>query len=77
MKIVVYALLVVLMLAHQDYWLWRSHQPLVFGFMPAGLAWHTGISLSAGLLWAMAVRFCWPTDLEADEDAFAAAEKSA
>ena len=27
---------------HQDYWFWRQARPLVFGFLPVGLAYHAG-----------------------------------
>ena len=41
-----------------------GERTLVFGFMPIGLAWHAGISLAAGLVGLMAVRFCWPDHLD-------------
>jgi hypothetical protein len=72
MKKVVYLALLVLIVAHQDFWWWHTHEPLVFGFIPIGLAWHAGISISAGLLGLLAVRFCWPHELDADEAAPAA-----
>ena len=25
---------------HQDLWFWREARPLVFGFLPVGLAYH-------------------------------------
>ena len=27
---------------HQDVWFWRTARPLVFGFLPVGLAYHAG-----------------------------------
>ena len=64
MRIVVYLLLVLLMILHHDVWNWETHKPLVFGFIPAGLAHHAGISLSAAVLWALAVKFAWPQNVD-------------
>ncbi len=64
MKIPVFLLVALLMILHHDFWNWQTHQPLVFGFIPIGLAWHVGISIGAAVVWALAVRFCWPTDAE-------------
>jgi hypothetical protein len=53
---------------HQDIWLWRSARPLVFGFLPVGLAYHAGYCLLVALLmWVLATR-CWPSHLETDRD---------
>jgi hypothetical protein len=27
---------------HQDFWNWKKAEPLVFGFLPVGLAYHAG-----------------------------------
>ena len=35
---------------HQDLWFWRSARPLVFGFLPVGLAYHAAYCLLASLL---------------------------
>jgi hypothetical protein len=49
---------------HQDVWLWRSARPLVFGFLPAGLAYHAGYTLAISLLmWAL-VKYRWPSHLD-------------
>ena len=57
------ALVMALYLLHQDFWLWKA-KTLLFGFLPAGLAYHMGYSLLASLtLWAL-VRFAWPEHLE-------------
>jgi hypothetical protein len=49
---------------HQDFWFWRSARPLVFGFLPVGLAYHAAYCLVAALLmWAL-TRFAWPAHLE-------------
>ncbi len=51
--------LIGLILLHHDWWYWDD-ATLVFGFLPVGLAYHVGISLAAGGLWAWAVFFAWP-----------------
>lgn len=63
MKRAVVVLIVLLMVLHQDFWWWHRTEPLVFGFIPIGLAWHAGISVAAGVVAALAVRFCWPADV--------------
>lgn len=52
------------MVLHQDFWWWNDIEPLVFGFIPIGLAYHIGVSITAALLWALAVHYCWPTDVD-------------
>ncbi|MFQ5494183.1 MAG: DUF3311 domain-containing protein [Phycisphaerae bacterium] len=64
MKWFVYGLIALLAIAHQDFWFWDDSETLVLGFLPIGLAYHAGVSLAAGLLWALAVRYCWPADVE-------------
>jgi hypothetical protein len=57
-------LIATLYLLHQDFWFWQSARPLVFGFLPVGLAYHAGYCLTASLLmWAL-TRFAWPAHLE-------------
>ncbi len=63
-KLLLAALTAVLYLLHQDVWLWRSARPLVFGFLPPGLAWHAAYCLAAALLmWALTT-FAWPAHLD-------------
>lgn len=63
MKYVIWTLIALLAVAHQDFWFWND-ATLVFGFMPITLLYHAGISLAAGMLWFLAVRFCWPTNVD-------------
>ena len=67
MKKFVFGLLILLGLLHQDYWWWNSIDPLVFGFIPIGLAYHIGVSITAAILWALAVHYCWPSDVDVPE----------
>ena len=59
--------LIVLILLHHDWWFW-SDATLLFGFLPIGLAYHIGISLAAGTLWAVAVFYAMPEVFEADTE---------
>jgi hypothetical protein len=45
---------------HQDFWLWREARPLVFGFLPAGLAYHGAYTLIVAGFMAALCRFAWP-----------------
>jgi hypothetical protein len=49
---------------HQDVWFWRTARPLIFGFLPIGLAYHGAYCVAAAaLMWAL-TRFAWPHHLE-------------
>lgn len=64
MRAVLTALVAAVYVLHQDTWLWRDARPLVFGVLPAGLAYHALYSIVvAGLMWLL-VRFAWPAHLE-------------
>lgn len=60
----VWFLFVALFALHHDVWFWGDSS-LIFGFMPVGLAWHVGFSIAAGLLWLLAIKIAWPSDIEA------------
>ena len=64
MKRLVYALIVLLAILHQDFWWWGDSETLWFGFMPVGLGYHALVSMAAAALWALAVRHCWPDDVD-------------
>lgn len=64
MKRVVYGLIILLAIFHQDFWWWNDSETVVFGFLPIGLAFHAVVSILAAVLWGMAVAFCWPSELE-------------
>ena len=61
MKTVVWFLILLLVVLHQDIWNWADGR-LVFGFLPVGLAYHVVLSLAAASVWLMAVQFAWPED---------------
>jgi len=65
LKVVVLTLMVVLVyILHQDFWNWKKAEPLVFGFLPIGLAYQAGYSLLAAITMAILVKFAWPKHLE-------------
>ncbi len=61
---VVWAMVVMLIILHQDNWLWDNPK-LVFGFLPITLLYQVCISLAATVTWFLATRFAWPLDDEA------------
>lgn len=73
MRKVVIGLVIALMILHQDWWWWDDHEPLVFGFIPIGLAYHCFLSLAAGVVWALAVMYCWPESMDVEDEGVSAA----
>jgi hypothetical protein len=49
---------------HQDFWNWRRAYPLVFGFLPIGLAYHAAYSVLASTTMGVLVWLAWPKHLE-------------
>ncbi len=49
---------------HQDFWLWTSARPLVFGFLPIGLFYHVVFVVAVSAVLGLLVSYCWPTHLE-------------
>ena len=72
----VWVLVAVLAVLHYDFWYWDD-RTLVFDFLPIGLAYHALISILAGLVWFLAIRFAWPAELEAWADEREASEDQA
>ena len=67
MRRVVWGLVIFLAVVHYDFWYWDD-RALVFGLLPIGLAYHALFSVACGVVWALAVRFAWPAELEAWAD---------
>jgi hypothetical protein len=61
------ALVTAIYVLHQDFWNWKEAYPLVFGFLPIGLAYQAGYSILAAALMAVLVRTVWPKHLESVE----------
>jgi Protein of unknown function (DUF3311) len=49
---------------HQDIWFWRTAHPLVFGFLPVGLAYHAAYCIAVSLVMWTLTRLEWPDHLE-------------
>ena len=49
---------------HQDIWFWRTARPLVFGFLPIGLAYHAAYCIAAAALMWVLTKVAWPQHLE-------------
>ena len=49
---------------HQDLWFWREARPLVFGFLPIGLAYHAAYCVAIAVLMWVLTRVAWPAHLE-------------
>ena len=67
MKYLLAVLVAAVILLHQDIWNW-TNRTLVFGLLPAGLAYHAGYSVVAALTMALLVRYLWPAHLDEDEN---------
>ena len=63
-KIMLVLMVAALYALHQDFWNWKKVEPLVFGFLPVGLAYHAGFSLLAAVMMAVLVKFAWPAELD-------------
>jgi hypothetical protein len=59
---ILYVVLVVLYLLHNDLWLWNNAS-LIAG-IPAGLLYHIVYCFAATLMMLALVRFAWPANLE-------------
>lgn len=66
-KPVIVAIMVILFVLHQDFWL-KDNGTLVLGILPASLAYHMAFTVLAALAWLAAVKYAWPSFPEEDED---------
>ena len=63
-KLLLFLLIVAVYVLHQDLWNWRQSDPLIFGFLPIGLAYHAAYAVAASVLMAVLVKTAWPGHLE-------------
>lgn len=63
MKLLIWLLVAILLIAHQDFWYWNDSK-LVFGFLPIGLFYHACLSVAAGVFWLFVCTFAWPKGLD-------------
>jgi hypothetical protein len=62
------AVFLLLCVLHQDIWFWRTAHPIVFGFLPIGLAYHALFTIAVAVFMALLVKYAWPTHLERDSE---------
>ena len=67
MKKGVIAFMLILFVLHQDFWL-KENGDLVFGILPATLAYHMGFTVLAAFGWFLVVKYAWPEFPEEDEE---------
>ena len=67
MKYAVWIGVALLLVLHQDYWQW-DNATLDFGFLPRTLTYHAALSIAAAVLWFLATLFCWPQNLNQQDD---------
>jgi hypothetical protein len=67
-SVFVFLLIVVVYVLHQDSWNWAKSAPMVFGFLPPGLAYHAAYSIGASVMMAILVAVAWPKHLEEQDD---------
>ncbi|HEU4386721.1 MAG TPA: hypothetical protein VFV34_02910 [Blastocatellia bacterium] len=63
-RVLLTAPVIILYALHQDFWFWRSAEPLVFGFLPVGLFYHALFTAAVSLLMLALVKHAWPSHLE-------------
>ncbi|HEY3863471.1 MAG TPA: hypothetical protein VGO59_16460 [Verrucomicrobiae bacterium] len=67
-RIVLFLLIAAVYAAHQDVWNWGKADPMVFGFLPAGLAYHAAYSIGCAVLMWILVKAAWPSELDETDD---------
>jgi hypothetical protein len=67
-KLSLFLLIVAVYAAHQDLWNWSKPEPMIFGFLPAGLAYQAAYSIACAALMAILVKTAWPKELEQTKD---------
>lgn len=66
-KLFLITLIVSLYLLHQDFWFWRTANPLILGFLPIGLFYHLVYTLMIAVVMWLLVKMAWPKHLETEE----------
>jgi len=61
-------LVVALYVLHQDFWFWRTAQPLIFSFLPVGLFYHACFTLAVSVVMWLLIRQAWPAHLEEEAE---------
>ncbi len=66
-KFLLFLLIALVYVAHQDFWNWKAGGPLLFGFLPIALSYHAGYSILCAIMMAVLVKTAWPKHLEKDD----------
>ncbi|MGD1084595.1 MAG: hypothetical protein ABSA47_07580 [Verrucomicrobiota bacterium] len=66
-KYLLFVLIALVYVAHQDLWNWKKADPLILGFLPVGLAYHAAYAVLCAIMMAVLVKFAWPKHLETQE----------
>jgi uncharacterized membrane protein len=66
-KLLLFLLVAAVYTVHQDYWNWSKTEPLIFGCLPVGLAYHAGYSILCAITMWVLVKTIWP-HLEIEEE---------
>jgi hypothetical protein len=67
MKTAVWVFVVMLLVLHQDDWLWDNPK-LIGDWAPITLVYHAGISAASAIVWYLATLYCWPkADVDPDK----------
>ncbi len=69
LRLLLAAAIVAFYALHQDLWFWGMARPLVFGFLPIGLAYHAAYCVAAAALMWLLTRVAWPAHLDDDPSA--------
>lgn len=72
-RLLLAAVVVALYALHQDVWLWHQARPLMFGFLPVGLAYHAAYCVAVALLMWTLTSVAWPGHLDSATDEVAPA----
>jgi hypothetical protein len=67
-KLLLFLFILIIYVAHQDTWNWTKSAPMVFGFLPPGLAYHAAYSIASAVMMAVLVAVAWPKHLEEQDD---------
>jgi hypothetical protein len=66
-KLLLLLLVIAVYVVHQDYWNWNKTEPLIFGCLPIGLAYHVGYSILCAITMWVLVKTIWPKHLEIED----------
>ncbi|HUD83747.1 MAG TPA: hypothetical protein VMQ67_09600 [Candidatus Saccharimonadales bacterium] len=67
-KLLLFLFILAVYAAHQDSWNWAKATPMLFGFLPPGLAYQAAYSIATAAMMAVLVKVAWPKHLEEQED---------